>query len=483
MKRILPGLLTLLVATPAPAQDGGAGALPRVREALHLLEAWVDAQRAYEQIPGISMAVVHDQELLWAGGFGHADLEDGQPATPGTLYSICSISKLFTSVAVLQLRDAGALRLDDPVARHLPWYDIRDEYPDAPPVTVEGILTHSSGLPRESGYPYWSAPDFDFPTRDQIRDRLSEQAELYPAFRYHQYSNLGLTLAGEVVAELSGRPYDDYVREEILEPLGLQSTYPEIPLREHGEGMARGYAALTREGTRPPVKAFQARGIAPAAGYASTVQDLARFASWQFRVLESGGDEVLGRNTLREMYRVHWLDPDWDTKWGLGFATWREDDRTYVGHGGSCPGYRSHLNLDPESRVATIFMANASGVNSGRFTRRAQAIVGPAIREAADTAESLQAADWTLAPYLGTYSAAPWGGETEVLLWKGGLAAVSFPTDDPLASLTRFRKTGEHTFRRIRDDDALGEEIRFEMGPDGRAARMWRHSNFSPRMR
>ena len=496
MNRIVVLFLSLVFATPCLAQDVSVNDHPRVQEALNLLEIWVDAQQAYEDIPGISMAVVYDQDILWSRGFGYANRESQLPATPATLYSICSISKLFTSIGVMQLRDAGRVRLDDPVGQHLDWFNIQDKFPDAPPVTVQGILTHSSGLPRESDHPYWSHPHFPFPTREQIMEGLSNQEELYPAFEYFQYSNLGLSLAGEIVAAASGHSYADYVRANILDPLGMSSTFPEIPVEEHGRRMAQGYSSPRRDGSRPEVAMFEARGIAPAAGYASTVEDLAKFASWQFRVLHNGADEVLSRNTLREMQRVHWIDRDWEAKRGLGFGMWRAGDKTYVGHGGSCPGYRSHLNLDPVDKVATIFMSNAGGVSSSRFTRRAQEIVGPAIAEAveerdadraatgdADDDDEANANDSTaqsLEIYVGTYDEAPWSGENAVIVWKGELAVVSLPTDDPLGSMMKLRKSGEHTFRRVRDDDTLGEEIRFDIGPEGHAVRMWQHNNFNP---
>ena len=476
------------IATPCAAQNGDISNHPRVQEALHLLELWADAKQAYDDIPGMSMAVIYDQEVIWSKGFGLANREAQVPATPSTLYSICSISKLFTSVGVMQLRDAGRVRLDDPVQQHLEWFNIQDKYPDAPPVTVEGILTHSSGLPRESNHPYWSAPDFNFPTREQIIEGLSSQEELYPAFEYLQYSNLGLTLAGEIVVAASGQAYDDYIRANILDPLEMSATYTDIPVDEHGRRMAVGYSTKRRDGTRPAVTVFAARGIAPAAGYASSVEDLSKFASWQFRVLHHGDNELLSRNTLREIQRVQWLDRDWGAKRGLGFGIWRADDKTYVGHGGSCPGYRSDFNLDPVGKVATIFMTNASGVSSSMFTRRAQEIVGPAIEAAVEDAEAedqvapVASAD-EFAPYVGTYDEAPWSQESGVIVWKGELAVVSLASNDPLASMMRLEKTGEHTFRRVRDDDTLGEEVRFEIGPDGRAVRMWQHGNFNPRIR
>jgi CubicO group peptidase (beta-lactamase class C family) len=483
MVRLTRFLPALLLASGLAAQDAPLRAHPRVQDAIGLLETWTDAQVAYQQIPGASIAVVFDQELVWSKGFGYADPETRQPATPQTVYSICSISKLFTSIGVMQLRDDGKLRLDDPVARHLSWFTIEDTYPDAPPVTVEGLLTHSSGLPRESDYPYWSSPDFRFPSHDEIVARLGEQRELYPAQTYFQYSNLGLTLAGEIVAAVSGQAYDRYIRDRILSPLRLQSTFPEIPTELHGTRMAVGYSATTRAGTRERLPAFQGRAIAPAMAFASTVEDLASFSTWQFRVLHHGGTEVLSRNTLREMQRVHWVDPDWETTWGLGFVVYQQGDKTFAGHGGSCPGYRSNLQIQPDDRIATVFAANANGVNPGAFTRRAYEIMAPALKAARDTTQKGVAPNPDFAKYVGTYSEMPWGGEVAVIPWKGALAMVALPTDDPLDDLIELKHVGQHTFRRIRDDKALGEEIRFEVGPDGVATRVWQHSNFSPRIR
>jgi hypothetical protein len=217
--------------------------------------------------------------------------------------------------------------------------------------------------------------------------------------------------------------------------------------------------------------------------FASTVEDLGRFASWQFRVLHHGATDVLSRNTLREMQRVHWTDPDWETTWGLGFVVYKEGTKTFVGHGGSCPGYRSNLQIQPDARVATVFAANASGVNPGAFTRRAYEIIAPALEAAKDTTKAGAAPNPDFAKYVGAYSEMPWGGEVAVIPWKGGLAMLFLPTDDPVNDLLELKHVRDHTFRRIRKDKALGEEIRFDLGPDGRATRMWQHSNFSPRMR
>jgi CubicO group peptidase (beta-lactamase class C family) len=455
---------------------------PRVVEALNLVEVWLAAQRDYHDIPGISAGVVYDQDLIWSEGFGYANLESRTPATPSTMYSICSISKLFTSVSVMQLRDMGKFRLDDEVGSLLPWFDLEQSYTGGAPITLEGILTHSAGLPRESDYPYWSDP-FDFPTHDAVVARLSSQETLYPAWKYFQYSNLGLTLAGEIVSETSGQSFGDYIRGHILEPLGMTSTVPEIGEAWDNPKMATGYSATRRDGDRKKVKPFAGRGIAPAMGFASTVEDLARFASWQFRLLEKGGHEILETNTLREMHRVHWVDPSWETTWGLGFSISRRDDKTFVGHGGGCPGFLTRFQIQPDEKIATIAMVNANGTNPGLLARRAYEIVAPALETAQDSADQGKPLAAELEKYVGAYDGFPWGGESAVIPWKGDLAAVSLPTDNPLEAMMKLKHVEGNRFRRIRDDETLGEEIVFETDANGNVVRMWQHSNASERMR
>ena len=479
--RVIPIVLLSVMALAGPARPQCLADDPRVASALEVVRVWLDAQRAYEQIPGISAAIVHDQELLWSGGFGFADIARTAPATPKTIYSICSISKLFTSIAVMQLRDAGKLRLDDPVSRHLPWFTIERSAPEGPEITIEGLLTHASGLPRESDYPYWTGPDFPFPTHEQIVERISKQKTLYPAETYFQYSNLGLTLAGEVVAAASGMPYAEYVRRNILDPLGLSSTTSEVPAHERGGRLATGYSALRRQGGREAMPLFQARGVAPAAGFASTAEDLARFAQWQFRLIRGGATEVLKANTLREMYRVHFVDPDFDTTWGLGFSVSRNAGKTFVGHGGSCPGYRTEILLKPEEAVATVFMSNALGVDTELFAQRMYDIVAPAIAAAVKDPKGAKAADPELRKYTGSF-ASTFGGEITIVIWEDGLASMWLPSMDPVRGLTKLKKTGEGTFRRVRKDGELGEEVVFEMGADGRPARLKWHSNYYPRV-
>ena len=466
----------------APAQTGALADDPRVADAVQLWTEWMEYQAAVDRVPAVSYGFVHDQELIASGAFGLANPETGRPATPDTRYSICSISKLFTAVAAMQLREDDALRLDDPVAEYLDWFDaLEDAHPDDEAVTVRGLLTHSAGLPRESDFPYWTDPDYPFPTSEQIRQRLGAQETLYPASRVFQYSNLGLTLVGDIVADVSGRSFDDYMRGELLDPLGMDATTTDIPLDLHGGPMAVGHTALNRDGTRDPVIPFQARGIAPAAGFASNVPDLATFAMWQFRVLAGADSDLLNASSLREMQRVQWVDPDWETTWGLGFSVRREGNRTYARHGGGCPGYFTEFRLEPSTKLGAIVLTNAIGSAPGLYAGQAFELIGPAIEKALDESSEPPERNPEFERYAGVYDSI-WG-QVAVVRWEDGLAMLELDTPTPADAMARLEHVEGRTFRRLRDDHKLpGETIRFVLGPDGAVERLQRHSIFFERV-
>src|SRR5262249_18124523 len=131
---------------------------PDVRSAIDLFEAWVDAPRMHRELPGLALGAVPDPALVWARGFGWADVGRRVPATPDTLYRIGSITKLFTATAVLLLRDAGGLRLDDPVTAHLPWFRMAPSATDDGPITVRHPLTPTGGPPPAAAVPHWPRP-------------------------------------------------------------------------------------------------------------------------------------------------------------------------------------------------------------------------------------------------------------------------------------------------------------------------------------
>ncbi|NIM57961.1 MAG: serine hydrolase [Candidatus Aminicenantes bacterium] len=451
---------------------------PDYSEAIRMIDTWLEAQREYDDLPGISVAIVTDQEILWSRAYGMADLEKKVSSSPSTIYSICSISKLFTSVAIMKLRDDGKLRLEDLVADHLPWFNLQQQFPGTGPITIRSVLTHSSGLPRESDYPYWSPPGFPFPSAKQVKAKLGSQKTLYSPSTYFQYSNLGISLLGEIVAEVSGMSFDKYIEDNILKPLRLADTRTKLPESLWRGKLATGHSSKKRDGSRRKLPLFQAKGIAAAAGFSSTVEDLARFASWQFRLLEKGGEEIIKASTLREMHRVHWMDPDWKTTWGLGFSVWEVDGKTMVGHGGSCPGYRSTLTIDPSKKQAFVVMINASGVSPSRYATGMRNI----LNKAKDKDEEDKAAV-DLEAYAGLYDSQPWWGETVILPWQGKLAMFGLPSGNPAESLRLLKHIEGDTFRRVRKDETLGEEVVFERDKTGKVFRMWHHSNYENKIR
>jgi CubicO group peptidase (beta-lactamase class C family) len=446
-------------------------------DAFRLIERWMEAQREYQHIPGISASITKDQELIWSKAYGFSNVANKVQSTASTVYSICSISKLFTAIAIMQLYDEGKLRLDDPISAILPDFNLRQQYKDSGPITIRSLLTHSSGLPRESEYPYWTGPDFPFPSIEQVDSKLKDQQTLYPASSYFQYSNLGLTLLGEVVEKVSGKKYNDYVNEKIIKPLQLNATHPYLPKDEWGKKMAIGYSAMTREGNREPVALFDARGITAAAGFSSTVEDMSLFASWQFRLLEKGGAEIINSSTLKEMHRVQWMDPDWTTSWGLGFSVSKQGNVTMVGHGGSCPGYRSTLQMDPKEKMAFSVMINAGGESPEFFAREIRELIAKIPKE-----KQTLKAGVDLNKYSGYYSSQPWGSEFMIMPWYGDLAIVDLPASNPDEAMTVVRHSEGNKFKRVRSDKTLGEEIIFETDASGKVIRMQRHSNYSKKI-
>jgi hypothetical protein len=228
-----------------------------------------------------------------------------------------------------------------------------------------------------------------------------------------------------------------------------------------------------RDGSRKVIPFYLVNGIAPAAGFASTTEDLSKFASWQFRLLEKGGWEVLSANTLREMHRVHWLDPNWSSPRGLGFSLSRRNDKTYVGHGGNCPGYRSQLYLRPKDKIAVVVMTNAHDVSPSSYVYEIFELVEGAILDAVKNPGKAKKHDPELDKFVGRYEL-PIGRETMVVIWEGELARMSVPTSNP--SPSKMRRVKDNIFRMVRRDGELGSEVIFEAGPDGKVTRMIYHS-------
>lgn len=443
-------------------------ATPGLSSRLKLLEAWVESSLAYRDQPGLSLGIVRDQELIWERGFGLADTDAGRVADADTLYRIASISKLFTAIAVMQLRDEGRVRVDEPIQSYLPWFSVRGRAPDWPETTLWQLLTHTSGLPREAAFPYWN--ENDFPDADQIRKTVPEQELVHPPETRWKYSNLAYALAGMVVEAVSGRSYSDWVAARICAPLEMTSTTVEVG-GDRRDRLAVGYGRRMPGNVREVRPFSDTRAIGAAGGVVSSVRDLARFASFLFH---PAGKGVLRPATIREMQRVHWARPDWQGGWGLGFSLVRRGERTLVGHGGWLAGYQSSLTTSPLDKIAVIALGNAD--DAAPYPGRAESVVDRVWSWVAPAMRPLPAPPPPPEPiwarYVGLYRSA-WG-DRQILELDGRLTMIA-PTElDPFPLRVTLDPVGEHRFR-TRSDAPFGEDgdpVVFEFGADGEVARL-----------
>lgn len=439
-----------------------------VASQLDLLCAWVEAQLAYKNQPGVSIGIVLDQQLVWSKGFGLANVAAQKPATPSTIYRIASITKLFTSTAILQLRDAGKLQLDDPMTKHLPWFEIKNRFPDAPPITIRHLLTHTAGLPREAAFPYWI--DNDFPSMAQIREQLPSQEIALPTETQWKYSNLGLSLLGEIVAAVAGIPWTDYIETEILKPLAMQNTFTSVDA--HHPLLATGYGRRLPDNSRGLSPYTDTKGIAPSANMASNVEDLARLAMLHFRTGPQQGNQILRSSSLSEMRRVHWLNKNWQAGRGLGFYTWRFEGKTLSGHGGALQGYRTEFQLCPEDKIAVIVLTNADDGAPLTYFEKVFKWVVPAVLKAAAPAPKAVQPSENLQRYTGKFRSV-WGDE-QVIILNNELVIIDPSSPDPLLGIVKLSPVAEHTFR-IETEENFGSEgelATFEFDDQGKVSRL-----------
>jgi len=429
---------------------------------LTVIDFWLNAQRDFDKLPGISVAIVQDQEIIYKKGYGYADLDKKVPMKPETIFSICSISKLFTSIAIMQLWEQGTLRLDDSLSALLPDFRINQQYAETVPISVRSMLTHSSGLLRDADSS-WNDPNFYFQTSEELKKSISEKQTLYPSSTYFQYSNIAMSLLGEIVSQKTGKKYNDYVEANVLKPLGLNNTHPYLPEKLWRSELATGYSASYRDGNRKMQPFFKTNAIAPAAGYSSNVIDLAKFVSWQFRVLSGSRPEVLRPSTLKEMQRVQWISPDKKLTWGLGFSiAYDANGVVTTGHDGSCPGYVSVVMADLKKKLGVTVMINAQGVDVYKYSNQIFSLLNKTIPEDTTTKNI------DLTGYKGSYDNYAWSGETVVFPFKGKLIVLGLPTNTPADNIREYQYISKDTFRRIRSDDkTLGEELKFERDVNG----------------
>lgn len=466
----LPFVLSLALAAGA-----GANVVddPEVKAQIDLFSAWIEGQIEIRDLPGIVVGVVSDQDLVWAQGFGLADRAEGRPMDLETRFRMASHSKLFTATAIMQLREQGKLRLDDPVKDYLPWFDFQRDADDDPPVTIEHLLTHSSGLPREAG-PHWS--DWDFPTRDEVRELMAQRRAPYSPEVRRKYSNLAYTIAGMVIEEVSGMSWAEYLQENIFDPLGMTASSVDFD----DPKLATGYGRRLPDGSREVFPFVDARGMAAATGLTSTVGDMARFVSAQFRTGPRGADRLLSTASLREMHRVRMLESDWTRGQGIGFGVSRSDGKIFIGHGGGYPGFTTNTRIQPDSKVGVIVLTNTNDSDPGQIAGELFSTVGQAVAKATAKKEDPVAWDPAWGRFAGVYQNA-WG-RTQVLVMNEKLVLMR-PWARSIGDPTELEPLGDGTFRFTAPTGGgpVGEIVRF-VEEEGRVLRMITGDSYSDRI-
>lgn len=293
------------------------------------------------RLPSIAAGVVAGGALSWGGGRGRVD---GVPPDADTQYRIGSITKPLTAVLVLRLRDAGLLRLDDPVEQHLPDFAL-------PSRTVGQLLSHASGLRAEPAGEWWER--IDGPEWSSVEAGIDADDLLFAAGRRFHYSNVGYGALGEIVARKRGRSWMECLTDEVLRPLEMnRTTYdPQAP-------HSRGYAVHPFADLLLDEPHTSLGGMAAAGQLWSTVNDLGRLIA--FLLGDTGG--VLTQDTVAEMQQPGAVD---DTRgpwasYGYGVQVHRAGGRTIVGHGGSVPGFVAVVAAEPEEQSGVVLLANAT---------------------------------------------------------------------------------------------------------------------------
>ncbi|MCP4299663.1 MAG: beta-lactamase family protein [Gammaproteobacteria bacterium] len=326
------------------------------------LQAVLDRVRDAQNVPGISAVVIRNNEVIFAGASGVADLETARPMTADTVMYMGSLSKILTAVLALQLVESDKLALEDAVAG----IAIESET-DTSTIRVTHLLTHSAGLEREGDFGYWFTADF--PDSTSLAQYLANtRLRFRPGTNLH-YSNVGYAALGRVIEQASDQSYGDALRERVLEPLEMTATGVAGSDASVSSGYTppgriipseeRPFAGVGRQvGTRHVRMYHNARAMSPAFGIYTSARDLGRLALF---LLGKGGDSVLSQAMRTRMHERQ------ASGWGLGLKIQRNNGRLLARHDGWFAAHRSHMLLDIDEGVAVAVQANSDNAATGKI--------------------------------------------------------------------------------------------------------------------
>ena len=340
----------MLAQASARAQAPAAHELTAA-DAAAFIDGDLPIEMARAGIAGATVTIVKDGQVLLARGYGQADRESHAPVTPDTLFRVGSISKLFTWTAVMQLEEQHKLDLDTDVQQYID-FDLPRTF--AQPITLRHLMTHTAGF-EESFHGMWATEGESLDLRAYLVHRVP--ARIYAPGTMAAYSNYGATLAGYIVQRRSGQPFDAYVREHILQPLGMAHTTFVQPLPAAlAPAMSRGY-----DQAGDPAKPFELIRVAPAGSVSASANDMARFMLAELGDGSLDGGRILQADTLGRMHTAQWWPRPGSPAMALGF--W--EDGGYgvrvIGHGGDSEWFHSGLYLLPAQHVGVFIAQNSAG--------------------------------------------------------------------------------------------------------------------------
>jgi len=409
--------------------------------------------QALRRLPSVSAAVFRRGEVVWKEALGLANVEERVATTPDTQYRIGSVTKTFTAVAVMQLRDEGRLTLEDTLERHVP--GTRHGA-----LTLRGLLSHFSGLQREIPGEIWENLE-QAKERDLLETLPEAESVLRPAQEWH-YSNLAFELLGEVVQRVSGEPYRERVRTRLLEPLGLARTtwVPEPPF-------ARGYLVEAYGDSVRPEAPTEIPGIGAAGQLWSTSPDLCRWGAF----LAEPDPAVLDPETAREMHGFQAMADleTWSLGWGLGIELFRRGDRIFAGHTGGMPGFVTILSYSRKEHVGSVVLMSSGAPDPGEQTglllteKAIELLAEPSVWE--PVAEAPEA----IVPLLGRW----WSeGYEFVFSYREGRLHARPATARPTAPPAVFAPDGDDRFRTLSGSER-GELLRVVRNEAGEVEKLY----------
>ncbi len=389
------------LAWSSSANGGGERRRGRFRPAE--LDVWIRGKMERDHIPGVGAAIVDRDGVVWESAYGWADIEGRRPMTLDTLQNVASISKTFTTTAVLQLRDQGLLALDDDIGGYLPFRLRNPRHPSAP-ITIRHLMTHVSSLRDGTAYSrLYACGDPRITLGVWLREYFTpggvywDEAENFEAWGpggEWRYCNVTYGVLGYLVERVSGMPFPEYCRRRIFSRLKLEDTawfLSDIELARHvvpytwfAEGRPRGPAwggmelGVIRDegaGTAAVVGGGYRANCAynhpnyPDGFLRTSVHQLER---WLRAYLNGGileGARILPESTVAEMLSVQLMTGD-DRAQGLTWYAHRYGDAWAWGHGGSDPGVNNDIRMLPEEGLGVIVLTNTNGVRPSEFTER-----------------------------------------------------------------------------------------------------------------